>query len=98
MRITWRLEKEQRNRLKHGLDFSLAELVFADPLSCTLWDRVVDGEERWRTFGAVAVGGRFMVVVVVHTYPDPEDENWVHVIGLREATAHERRQYEISDI
>jgi len=26
-----------------------------------------------------------MIVVVVHTYPDPDDETRVHVIGLREA-------------
>lgn len=96
MRITWRIEKERRNIRKHGLGFSLAATVFADPLSETLWDRFVDGEERWRTFGAAAVGGRFKVVVIVHTYPDPDDDTWVHVIGLREATAHERRQYEIS--
>jgi uncharacterized DUF497 family protein len=98
MRITWRPDKERRNRLKHGLDFSLAEQVFADPLSCTVWDHVIDGEERWRTFGAVTVGGRFVVGVVVHTYPDREDETWIHVIGMREATTHEQRQYEVSGI
>ncbi|MGA3398406.1 MAG: BrnT family toxin [Acetobacteraceae bacterium] len=98
MRITWRIEKERRNISKHGLDFSLAAQVFADPLAETVWDRFVDGEERWRTFGGVTVGGRFMVVVVVHTYPDPDDETRVHVIGLREATAHERKRYEISQL
>jgi uncharacterized DUF497 family protein len=98
MRITWRIEKERRNLRKHGLDFSLAAQVFADPLAETVWDRFVDGDERWRTFGGVAVGLRFMIVVVVHTYPDPDDETWVHVIGLREATAHERKRYEISQL
>jgi uncharacterized DUF497 family protein len=98
MRITWRIEKERRNLRKHGLDFSLAAQVFADPLAETVWNGFADGEERWRTFGGVAVGGRFMVVVVVHTYPDPDDETRVHVIGLREATAHERRCYEISHL
>jgi uncharacterized DUF497 family protein len=39
-----------------------------------------------------------MIVVVVHTYPDPDDETRVHVIGLREATAHERKRYEISHL
>jgi len=98
MRITWRIEKEIRNIRKHGLDFAPAARVFADPLAQTVRDRFVDGEERWRTFGGVAVGGRFIVVVVVHTYPDPDDDTWVHVIGLREATPHERRRYEISDL
>ena len=98
MRVTWRLEKERCNLRKHGLDSSPALQVFADPLAETVWDRFVDGEERWRIFGGVAVGGRFMVVVVVHTYPDPDDETWVHVIGLREATAHERKRYGISHL
>lgn len=79
MRITWRVEKERRNILKHGLDFSLEEQVFADPLAETLWDRFVDGEESWRTFGAVVVGERFRIVVIVHTYPDPADDTWIHV-------------------
>ena len=93
--ITWRTDKERRNIRKHGLDFSLAEQVFANPLSETLPDRIVDGEERWHTIGATVLGGRFKIVVIVHTYPDPDDETWIHVISLREATAHERRQYEV---
>nr|WP_294555325.1 BrnT family toxin [uncultured Rhodopila sp.] len=31
---------------KHGVDFSLAEDVFADPFAETLWDGFVNGEER----------------------------------------------------
>jgi uncharacterized protein len=96
VRITWGKDKERLNISKHGFPFALAEQVFADPLSETLWDRVTDGEERWRTIGAIVVGRRFKIVVVVHTYPDPDDETLIHVIGLREATAHERRQYEVS--
>ena len=41
-----------------------------------------------------SVGGGFKILLVVHTFPDPEDEEWVHVIGLREATRHERHRYE----
>ncbi|HTC08969.1 MAG TPA: BrnT family toxin [Acetobacteraceae bacterium] len=43
MRITWRSDKERRNIGKHGLDFSLAARVFAEPLAQTIWDRSVDG-------------------------------------------------------
>jgi uncharacterized DUF497 family protein len=81
---------------KAWFGFSVALQAFADPLAATVWDRCVDGEERWRTFGCVAVGGRFMIVVAVQTYPDPDDETWVRVIGLLETTAHERRRHEIS--
>jgi uncharacterized DUF497 family protein len=92
LRITWRSEKERTNIRKHGLGFSFAERVFADPLAKTAFDRVENGEERWHTIGAV--GGGFTILLVVHTFPDANDEEWVHVIGLREATRHERRRYE----
>lgn len=31
MRITWRDDKARRNKRKHGLDFGLADKIFADP-------------------------------------------------------------------
>lgn len=96
MRITWRTDKERRNILKHGLDFSIAASVFADPLSSTMPDRFAAEEERWLTIGSAVLGAGFKIVVIVHAYPDPDDESWVHIISLREATAHERRQYELS--
>jgi uncharacterized protein (DUF4415 family) len=40
----------------------------------TLFDRVVDSEERWHTIGAVAAGSVFKVLLVVHTYPDLDDD------------------------
>lgn len=94
MRITWRRDEERRNVQKHGLDFSLAAAVFADPLAVTLFDRLKDGEERWHTVGAVATGSLFKVLLVVHIYPGHGDEEHIHIIGLREATSHERRRYE----
>lgn len=97
MRFTWDADKERRNSRKHGLDFSFARQVFADPLAMTVFDRVVDGEERWHTIGAVGTASLFKVLVVVHSYPDPDDEAWVRIISLREADRHERRGYENHD-
>jgi hypothetical protein len=94
--ITWRMDKELQNIRKHGLHFALAKQVLTDPLSYTQLDRIVYGEERWHTIGAIVVGRRFRIVVVIHTYPDPDDDSRVHVISLREATVHERKRYEIS--
>ncbi len=59
------------------------------------WDWIADGEERWRTIGAIVSGRRFRILVVIHSYPDPDDETWVQIISLRDATSHERRGYEI---
>ena len=92
MRFTWSAEKERANIRKHGLDFSFAAPVFADPLAMTAFDRIQNGEERWHTIGAV--GGGFKVLLVIYSFPDIDDEEWVRVIGLREATRHERHQYE----
>ena len=92
MRIDKDINKERTNLLKHGLDFSFAEHVFYNKLAVTVYDRY-DGEHRWHTLAHV--GGR--VLLVVHVYPDPDDDSWVRVIGLREATSHERNRYEEGD-
>lgn len=90
MRIDKPAAKEITNLHKHKLDFSFADLMFADPLAVEVYDRFENGEHRWHTFSWV--GGKLLLVV--YTYPDPEDENWVRVIGLREATPPERNRYE----
>jgi uncharacterized DUF497 family protein len=92
MGFIWDPAKEASNQRKHGLDFSFAELVFSDPLHIIAFDRHEDGEDRWPCVGAV--GGGFRVLLVVHCYPDPDDMDLIRVIGIREATARERRHYE----
>jgi uncharacterized DUF497 family protein len=98
MEITWREKKRLLNLRKHGLDFALAQQVVSDPLAVTVFDRVEDGEERWHTIGAILSGTFVKVVVVVHTYPEPGDENWIHVISVRAADPRERRRYEVSHL
>ena len=85
-------DKAASNKRKHGLDFSLADVVFADPLHVIVYDRHEAGEDRWHCLGVA--GGDFRVLLVVHCHPDPHDPDLVRVIGLRQATAHERRRYE----
>ena len=94
MRFTWHDGKAQRNKRKHGLDFTLVDKIFADPFLVTRFDRVVNGEERWHAFGAISVGGFFKVFLVVYCCPNPEDEDHVQIISLRLATNQERREYE----
>jgi uncharacterized DUF497 family protein len=86
MQHSWDPDKERRNVAKHGLDFTFAELVFADPHLAIVFDRVEDGEERWHAVGRV---GEHRVLVVVHTYPDPSNDEAVRIIGVREATRGE---------
>ena len=94
MQISWRDDKARRNLQKHRLPFALAAEVFADPFAVTTFDRLERGEERWHTIGCIVQGRQFKLILVVHGYPDTDDEAWVQIISLREATTHERRAYE----
>ena len=90
MRFEWDDRKNASNRRKHGVSFDVAALAFLDPMHLTTHDRVVDGEDRWRTVGEVH--GKYLLVVA-HTL-DEEGEEVVRIISAREATTHERREYE----
>lgn len=90
MRVDKDTSKERKNIEKQKLDFSFAEIVLSHPLAILVCDRYENGEHRWHAFAPI--GGRLLLVV--HTYPDPDDEERARVIGLREATRQERRRYE----
>ena len=90
MKITYNASKETANKGKHGLSLELSWSVFEDPLVAIVYDRFENGEHRYHAIGMVG----WMCLLVVHTYPDPDDESWIQAIGLRKATADERRRYE----
>jgi uncharacterized DUF497 family protein len=90
MRITWDERKNGSNQRKHGLSFETAVLVFDDPLHISVKDREVDGEERWQTIGTV---GGVMMLLVVHTVEDEDEEEMVRIISARKPTPQERRTY-----
>ncbi len=90
----WDEAKNLSNRRKHGVSFEEASQVFRDPLHVSILERVAHGEERWKTFGAVA---ELSLLVVAHTlYDDSEDDavEVVRIISAREVTREERRIYE----
>ena len=92
MRWTWDDNKNRANERKHGLGFETAKLVFSDPLMAHRPDPNPD-EERWHTIGMIGD----VVVIVAHTWPEPEDGAGVEmgrIISARKATAHERAAYE----
>lgn len=70
MRFEWDEAKNASNRIKHGIDFKTAQLIFDDELCITFIERVVDEEERWHAIGAIE---GIVVIVVVHTYRHEED-------------------------
>ena len=75
------------NRLKHGVSFAEAELVFFDPLAIHDVDPDAIGEER---FIAVGMGNSGRLLVVVYTMRDGE----IRLISARRATRNEAKAYE----
>lgn len=47
----WDKAKNRSNQRKHSVSFDQASNVFRDPFHVSQLDRIVDGEERWQTFG-----------------------------------------------
>ena len=91
----WDPEKEGTNIRKHGLDFSTAAAVFADPLALTAPDEYVGQEHRWQTTGHVQ---SLLLIVVTHLLWE-EDYNGsrrevVRIISARAADRKERRNHE----
>ena len=91
MEFTWDPIKNNHNKSKHGISFETASWVFSDPLQMSVLDRVLDGEQRWKTMGLV---GGLVIIVVVHTYTDKEDKEIIRIISARKATQRERKYYE----
>lgn len=92
MRWIWDSEKNRANKLKHGIGFETAALVFGDPLAITRDDPHLDGD-RLRTVGAIG----FVTVFVVHAIPELDIGSGAEIgqiISARKATTHERTAYE----
>jgi len=86
MDVEWDPDKARLNVRKHGIHFSDALPVLEDENALTMTEESADGEERWITLGAGALG---RILVVVYTWRGRR----VRVISARPATPRERRQY-----
>jgi uncharacterized DUF497 family protein len=84
----WDSEKDEANLKKHGVSFSEAATVFADPLTITISDPEHSvGEERYVSVG---LSYRQRVLVVAHR----DDDDRIRIITGRLATRRERKDYE----
>ena len=91
MEFEWDEDKNKANFTKHGVSFEVAVKIFDDPLVAYLFDRIVDGEERWLAFGKVLTSP---LLVVAHTWRNQDGEEAVRIISARQASSHERKLYE----
>lgn len=91
----WDPAKAEENTAKHGVAFELAASVFRDPLTLTVYDdEHSEAEERWATLGRTENG---RLLVVIHTFEETGAASaTVRIISAREATRHERENYEQS--
>ncbi|MBK5937876.1 hypothetical protein CCR96_00970 [Halochromatium roseum] len=90
--LAWDKRKADTNRVKHGIDFAMAAEVLRDPMALSILDQEHGGdEERWFTLGATTAG---QLLAVSHTWQEYSGIAYVRIISAREATRHERRQYQ----
>jgi uncharacterized DUF497 family protein len=77
----------------HGIPFEAATGVFRDPLALTIYDSEhSEAEERWATVGRAEDGG---LLVVSHTFEEGgATRATVRIISAREASRHERKDYD----
>ena len=88
MEFEWDPDKAAANAKKHGVDFSEAMTVFADPLELTIADPDHSAEEHRFLSNGLSVAGRLLVVA----YTERSDRT--RIINAREASSQERKSYE----
>ncbi len=86
MKYEWDEAKNQKNIVKHGLNFEDAEQVFSSPCVTFEDDRFAYGEERFITLGLLA--GR--LVVIAHA---PRNEG-TRIISMRKGNRREQKIYQ----
>ncbi|MDR1277010.1 MAG: BrnT family toxin [Candidatus Accumulibacter sp.] len=91
--VTWDTTKARSNIDEHDVTFTQAATVLLDPLALTVFDEEhSETEERWFTLGWASEG---KLLAVSHTYRSTGPASaQVRIISAREATRHEREQYE----
>ena len=78
--------KAQANLRKHKVSFAHAEQALRDPFAVTIEDPDAEGEQRFVTLGADALG---RILVVVHT----QRRDRTRLISARKASKGEVEQY-----
>jgi uncharacterized protein len=87
----WDPEKAAGNEGKHGVSFEEAMTVFGDPLARIFSDPDHSVDERREIMIGHSIQGRLLLVWFA------ERRKQVRIIGAREATRRERKDYEEKD-
>ena len=84
----WNAQKAAENLKEHGVAFEEGLTVFADPLAYIFADPDHSNDERRELIIGQSAGQRLLIVSFT------ERGRRTRIIGAREATARERRNYE----
>lgn len=87
-KFDWDPKKAAANLKKRGVPFTEAVSVFGDPLSMNMSDP--DHSESEERFIVLGMSDRYRLLVVSYAERRPR----TRIISARQATRHERRQYE----
>ena len=88
LQFEWDEDKAKANAEKHGVTFEEAPSVFADPLAAIFTDEAHAGEELREIMVGHSARGRLLLVSFT------EQAEAIRIIGARQATKRERRDYE----
>lgn len=92
MRFIWDENKNRSNQTKHRVSFETAARVFADPLACSVQERIENGEQRWQTLGMV--DGCLLLLVAHTVFEENDGIEVVRIVSARRADLKERKRYE----
>ena len=91
MKFEWDPNKEAINIKKHGVSFEQAAYVFADQFSLSMFDNEHSNQEdRWLILGK---SNNEMLLLIVHTFRNSDNEETVRIISARKATKNEEKTY-----
>jgi hypothetical protein len=83
----WDSDKDYINRQKHGVTLPQASELFFDPFLMPFADEVTSGERR---HAVVGITENWQVLYVVYVWRGDA----IRLISARQATSHERKEYE----
>lgn len=66
MKFEWNPTKESENIVRHGVDFTEAQLAFDDPRALVLWDEAHSSSKELRWWLLGKVGTKVMLVRYTH--------------------------------
>ena len=92
MKFEWNIDKENINIKKHNVTFEQASFVFADMYALNQYDEEhSEDEDRWIILGQSL---NEVLLLVVHTFRNRENIEYVRIISARKATKKEKQTYQ----